>query len=199
VRATMTASWLKQMGWDVSVFIMDMTGELETGPHQRRVPGLEDTDGTYIIPSFLNDKLKDGTALVVDLDMSQNYFDAHIPGAWYMNRSNLTVDLKKLPKAELYVLTSSDSALAQLAVYQTEKITETDAAFVQGGTDAWKAAGLPLEQGPTNLASEVNDIRLKAREQNQDMEEAMREYLAWEIELVNQMATEDDQRFQVPS
>jgi len=199
VRATMTASWLKQMGWDVSVFIMDMTGELETGPHQRRVPGLEDTDGTYIIPSFLNDKLKDGTALVVDLDMSQNYFDAHIPGAWYMNRSNLTEDLKKLPKAELYVLTSSDSALAQLAVYQTEKITETDAAFVQGGTDAWKAAGLPLEQGPTNLASEVNDIRLKAREQNQDMEEAMREYLAWEIELVNQMATDDDQRFQVAS
>jgi len=197
VRATMTASWLKQMGWDVSVFVMDMTGELETGPHQRRVPGLEDTDGTYITPSALNDKLKDGTALVIDLDMSVHYLAGHIPGAWYLNRSNLAEDLTKLPKAELYVLTSSDSSLAQLSIYQTEKITETDAAFVQGGTDAWKEAGLPLEQGATKLASEVNDIRLKAREQNQDMEEAMREYLAWEIELVNQMATDDDQRFQV--
>jgi hypothetical protein len=28
-------------------------------------------------------------------------------------------------------------------------------------------------------------------------EEAMREYLAWEIDLVNQMAQDDDQRFQV--
>ena len=28
-------------------------------------------------------------------------------------------------------------------------------------------------------------------------EEAMREYLAWEIDLVNQMAEDDDQRFRV--
>jgi hypothetical protein len=28
-------------------------------------------------------------------------------------------------------------------------------------------------------------------------EKAMREYLAWEIDLVNQMATDDDHRFRV--
>lgn len=39
---------------------------------------------------------------------------------------------------------------------------------------------------------------LKAgRKHGFDREVAMRAYLAWEIELVNQMATDDDQRFNV--
>ena len=47
------------------------------------------------------------------------------------------------------------------------------------------------------MATAPDDIRLKAREQNQDIEAAMRAYLSWEIELVNQMATDDDQRFRI--
>ena len=66
-----------------------------------------------------------------------------------------------------------------------------------GGTEAWTAAGLPLETGATTMASEPDDVVLSARERGQGREEAMREYLAWEIDLVNQMATDDDQRFRV--
>jgi hypothetical protein len=40
-------------------------------------------------------------------------------------------------------------------------------------------------------------VVLSARERNQNREEAMREYLAWEINLVNEMATDDDHRFRV--
>lgn len=43
----------------------------------------------------------------------------------------------------------------------------------------------------------MDDIRLRAREESGDREAAMRAYLAWEIELVNQMATEEDHRFRV--
>lgn len=38
-----------------------------------------------------------------------------------------------------------------------------------------------------------------ARERGQGREEAMHEYLAWEIDLVNRMASVDDQRFRVAS
>jgi hypothetical protein len=58
-------------------------------------------------------------------------------------------------------------------------------------------SGIPLEAGATRLADEVDDIRLSAREEGQNREAAMRAYLAWEIDLVNQMATDDDQRFRV--
>ena len=47
------------------------------------------------------------------------------------------------------------------------------------------------------MASEPEDVVLSARERCQAREEAMREYLAWEIDLIDQMATDDDQRFRV--
>jgi hypothetical protein len=50
------------------------------------------------------------------------------------------------------------------------------------------------------MASAPDDIRLKAREvEGGDIEEAMRAYLAWEIDLVNRMAVDDDHRFQITS
>ena len=47
------------------------------------------------------------------------------------------------------------------------------------------------------MAHAPDDVWLPARERGGDRESAMRAYLAWEIELVNQMATDDDQRFNV--
>jgi hypothetical protein len=58
-------------------------------------------------------------------------------------------------------------------------------------------SGVPLEPGATRLADKVDDIRLSASEESQNREAAMRAYLAWEIDLVNQMATDDDPRFRV--
>ena len=128
--------------------------------------------------------------------MSKQYYDGHIPGAKFILRTFLAEDISKLPKTETLVFTSSDGALAQLAAEDAASLS-IPAAVLSGGTAAWAAAGLPLEQGPTSMVSEPLDIRLKAREQDEDMEAAMEEYLAWEIELVNQMASDDDQRFKV--
>jgi hypothetical protein len=68
---------------------------------------------------------------------------------------------------------------------------------LSSGTQAWREAGFPLEQGTTRLAHEVDDIRLRAREESGNREEAMQAYLAWEIELINQMTTEEDHRVRV--
>ena len=57
------------------------------------------------------------------------------------------------------------------------------------GTEAWRHAGPPVETGASHMASEANDVVLSARERGQGREEAMREYLAWEINLVHDMAT----------
>ncbi|MCC6532150.1 MAG: hypothetical protein IT531_06335 [Burkholderiales bacterium] len=47
------------------------------------------------------------------------------------------------------------------------------------------------------MASAPDDIRLKAREQKEGIEDAMKAYLKWEIELAEQMAADDDQRFRI--
>lgn len=198
VRATMTASWLMQMGWEVYVLRMDQAGgDLEKGAYSPTVLGLGDASATFLSVSEVNEKLAGGTAVVVDCAMTKQYYDGHIPGAHFLLRTFLGEDLAKVPNAEIVVFTSPDGALAQLAASDAAAALSTSVAVLSGGTAAWSAAGLPLEQGATHMASEALDIRLKAREQDQDMEAAMEEYLAWEIELVNQMASDDDQRFQV--
>ena len=199
VRATMTASWLKQMGWnDVAVLVAEPgNGDWVTGPHRPRVLGLEGISPATIEPAALRERLGAGTAVVVDLDVSRRYGHGHIPGAWFAIRSRLPADLGKVPKSDAIVLTSPDGALARLAAAELAGNAGVPVMALAGGTEAWKAAGFPLESGAGNMASAPDDVVLSARERGQGREEAMREYLAWEINLVNDMATDDDQRFRV--
>jgi rhodanese-related sulfurtransferase len=199
VRATMTASWLMQMGWtDVAVITIEAAGGATAkGPHVPDTLGLEKSPMSAIDASALHDALMAGTAQVIDLDWSRQYFAGHIPGAWFAIRARLQDALSKLPPAETIVLTSPDGVLAQLAAADLDGVASAPVKVLSGGTQAWHQAGFPLEQGATRLANEADDIRLKAREESGNREEAMRAYLAWEIELVNQMATEGDHRFRV--
>ncbi len=199
VRAMMTASWLKQMGWSEAAVLTAGPGDGDwvTGPHQPRVLGLDGLTVPAIEPAALRDRLAAGGALVVDLDTSRRYAQGHIPGAWFAIRARLAEGLAKLPKAETIVLTSPDGALARLAAAEIAAAASVPVMVLSGGTEAWRRAGLPFEAGATHMASEADDVVLSARERGQGREEAMREYLAWEINLVNEMATDDDHRFRV--
>ena len=42
---------------------------------------------------------------------------------------------------------------------------------------------------------QADDVHLMPRERGMDREAAMREYLTWEIKLVDDMASDDDHRF----
>jgi rhodanese-related sulfurtransferase len=199
VRATMTASWLRQMGWsDVAVLIAGPAdGDWVSGPPRPRVLGLEGLTIPTIEPAALRDRLTARQALVIDLNTSRRYAQGHIPGAWFAIRSRLAAALATLPKAESIVLTSPDGALAQLAAAEIGGVATAPVMVLSGGTQAWAAANLPVEIGAPHMASEAEDVVLSARERNQNREEAMREYLAWEINLVKDMATDDDHRFHV--
>ncbi len=199
VRATMTASWLKQMGWaEVAVLTMNKApGTLATGPHVPKALGFDPASVNTIDAAALHETLNDGKAVVVDLVYSRQFRKGHIPGAHFATRARLAAALKKLPKAETIVLTSPDGALAGLAAADLAKRSGATALVLKGGTKAWTAAGYPLETGATHMADEADDVWLSSRELDKNREEAMREYLAWEIDLVNQMATDDDQRFKV--
>jgi len=197
VRATLTASWLQQMGWEVAIIRNeDLTDALETGPYPAPVLGLDGADAKPVEPKTLKAWLDAGEATAVDLAMSRAFYDGHIPGAWFALRSRLDTDLANAPTTQRLAFTSSDGALARLAAADVAK-ARPETYVLAGGTEAWRAAGLPLKTGRENMASVADDIRLRAREQAGSIEDAMRAYLAWEIELVNQMAVDDDHRFKV--
>jgi rhodanese-related sulfurtransferase len=199
VRATMTASWLQQMGWtETAVFTMEPgTDGLAVGPHAPRILGLKGAAALTIAPLELQARLAADTSAVVDLGSSREYSEGHVPGAWFALRSRLSEALAKLPAAEFLVLTSPDGALARLAAADLDGTLAIPVAILDGGTRAWAAAGLPLEAGWSRMTCAADDVWLSARQRDGDREAAMREYLAWEIDLVNQMASDDDHRFRV--
>jgi rhodanese-related sulfurtransferase len=198
VRAVMTAHWMKQMGWDAAAMTVDMrTQGQQTGAWMPRVLGLD----TLTIPTIdtvsLHERMAAGGVSVIDLDWSRDYRDGHIPGAWYGIRSRLDAILAKLPPSDTVVFTSRDGVLAKLAAADLMGARSVPVLALDGGTAAWREAGFALEQGETRMATAPDDIRLRAREQTQNVEKAMQAYLSWEIDLVNQMATDDDQRFEI--
>lgn len=196
VRAIMTAHWMKQMGWDAAALTLDLRKHsLQQGRWAPRTLGIDDAPVAMIDAVALSQRLQTGNASVVDVGWSRDYLDGHIPGAWYGLRSRLDEILAKMPPGDTIVFTSSDGVLARLAAADATGVRA--ALALTGGTAAWRQAGFPVEQGATRMATAPEDVRLKAREQSENVEAAMQEYLSWEIELVNQMATDDDQRFTI--
>ena len=69
--------------------------------------------------------------------------------------------------------------------------------LLAGGTAAWAAAGLPLETGMTWPLSETDDLWYKPYENEGAVEQEMRDYLTWEIALVEQIERDGDAGFLV--
>jgi rhodanese-related sulfurtransferase len=196
VRARMTASWLKRMGWDAVVLDGALEGiELERGLPALRADifPLAGPEPETVEPS----QLRHDSPVIVDLALSRRHREGHIPGAWFAIRARLGEALDKLPAEGDLVLTSEDGRVARFAAAEIAGRTRRSIRVLAGGTAAWKAAGLPLDTGMGALANEPDDVALSARERSADRERYMREYLAWEIDLVNQIARDTDCRFRL--
>lgn len=201
VRAVMTAHWMKQMGWNAAAMTVDMRDKhargKQRGAWQPHVLGLKGVTVPTIQAKALQRRLQQGGVTVIDLDWSRDYRAGHIPGAWYGLRARLAEILPQVAASHTIVLTSGDGMLAKLAAADLLTSAGMPALALEGGTEAWRTAGFPLQSGATRMATAPDDIRLRAREQTEDIEAAMNAYLTWEINLANQMAKDDDQRFQV--
>jgi 3-mercaptopyruvate sulfurtransferase SseA len=182
------------MGWDAAVLDGGLEGvELERGTPAAKTDifPLTGPEPTTVQPV----ELQASPATIVDLALSRQHRQGHIPGAWFAIRARLAAALDKLPAEGGLVLTSEDGTIARYAA--AELGTLRPVKVLAGGTAAWQSAGLPLETGMGPLASEPDDVALSARDRPADRERYMREYLAWEIDLVNQIARDTDCRFRL--
>ncbi|MEO7728897.1 MAG: rhodanese-like domain-containing protein [Burkholderiales bacterium] len=197
VRATMTASWLIQMGWQDVFVVRDAlkSGPLHKGESSTEVLGLAQIKPEFITARELSRALDAGTVAVLDFESSLRYREAHIPGAWLSIRANLKSNLQTVPPANLLVLTSADGIVAQLAAPEAAQHTKVPVKVLQGGNAAWRAAGLPLESGLARLADTTDDIWYRPYDRTANVEEAMQDYLTWEVNLVKQIERDDDVNF----
>ena len=192
VRAAMTGSWLRQMGWQ-DVFVLAEAGT-EIEPPE--TPTLEsDTPHHATIDcASLNELLARDGATVVDLSLSRNYLQGHIPGAWFAIRTRLERALEIIPLAGPLILTSEDGTLARLAASEAGALVDIPVRILAGGNAAWRAAGYALSTQP-RMADEAIDQWRKPYERSGDIKAAMNEYLAWEIDLLPRIARDGTLKF----
>ncbi len=197
VRATMTASWLVQMGWP-NVFVLKdglENTELETGAQQAPMVPMADDTVDMISPEDVNTAIAVGSATVVDFATSLEYKAGHIPGAWWAVRSRLANSLSGVSGDGLLVCTSPDGVLAAYAASDIAELTDRPVRILDGGTAAWQAAGQAVTQGFENMADQNNDIQYKAYDHDDNIEFHMQEYLSWETGLVEQVERDGTARF----
>jgi rhodanese-related sulfurtransferase len=188
VRAAMTASWLKQMGWR-DVFVLKASGQ-EQGSPAAPLLGPAPPPERAIDARELSALVAKGHAIVVDLSLSPAYRKGHIPGAWFAIRARLAQALAKIPMNGQLVLTSEDGTLAGLAVSETRR----PARYLRGGNTVWKAANLPLST-EDRMADEPLDYWPKPYERSGDAKTAMNEYLTWEVDLLPRIERDGTARF----
>jgi rhodanese-related sulfurtransferase len=183
-RATLTAAWLKRMGFpDVAVLAgglpawTEADGPVETGHPAAQPFGL--TLARAAVPAVPPGDLAD--ALVLDVDQSDAYTRGHVPGAAWVCRSRLEdrVGTVAPDRARPIVVTCGDGTASTLAAATLRELGHS-ARVLDGGSRAWEAGGRPLERGATRLADEPDDVVLKPYDRGRA---AMEAYLAWEEAL----------------
>jgi rhodanese-related sulfurtransferase len=188
VRALMTASWLKQMGWK-DVFVLPEAGN-EVKEPAKTLLGTP-VKGAAIDASAV---IAADDVTVIDLSRSPDYRRGHIPGAWFAIRSRLDHAIAKIAPTGDVVLTSDDGVLASLAVTEARELTKRPVFWLKGGNAAWRAAGFPFSASQ-KMADEPVDVWLKPYEQPSDTEAAMNAYLSWEVDLLERIKQDGTTRF----
>jgi rhodanese-related sulfurtransferase len=187
VRAVMTASWLQQMGWN-DVYVLDDVGELplERGP--RKAPEVTKWKSVASPDSV--------QGAVLDLSSSLRFYHAHIPGAWWAVRSRLGEAREKIGPVTSLVVTSEDGLVAHLAAPEAAALwPQARVSVLEGGTAAWIAAGRPTEGGVERATTTRDDVWYKPYDHTSDYKKHARDYLAWEVALVEQVKRDPAIRF----
>ncbi len=175
VRAVMTASWLVQMGWP-EVYVVEDAAEIgEITAQELKALG--------------------ATAQVLDFGTSIEYREGHVPGAVFAIRSRLAERREKFAQEGSIVCASPDGVFARYAAADIQGLAKVPVWVLAGGTDAWRAAGLPMETGQTKMWEPNEDVYYKPYDGKSQVEQAMRDYLDWEVALMEKIARDSDVRF----
>jgi rhodanese-related sulfurtransferase len=190
VRGAMTAAWLRQIGWaDVFHIAGGLAGATLAAASETPVPA----SAPAIAPVAAAALVAQARALVLDLANSKDYRRRHIGGALFCERAELP-QLLAAHAGRTALVTSPGGRLAAIATAALPG--NADVRALAGGTDAWEAAGFPVESGRGNLPERPTDVFYRPYDSDREVEAAMRQYLDWEVDLLGQIEGEPGVHFQ---
>ena len=190
VRAPVVASWLKQLGCDAYVLEGGVGASL--GVAASKAPDLPEL--ARVSPEDLKRRQAKG-AIVLDLRESMAFRKGHIPGSRWSIRSRIVDDARN---AGAGIVLVADAPAARLAAIDLIESGAKDIGILEGGFNAWTAAGYPSESSPDAPPdSECIDYLFFVHDRHAGNRAAMQQYLSWETGLIAQLSAEDRKLFRV--
>ena len=195
VRASMTASWIRQMGWH-DTFVMpgvELRGASGPAPAARPIVA---TGATMTAQELLDG---DGAGATV-IDLASSLFHrrhGHLPGAHWAVRSRLAEARRVIGDVSSIVLTSDDGVVAELARAEVESRwpgpTSSSSRAAPGRGSRPEVCPRRASRAPTTT---IDDIWYKPYDHDDgEAERHMQDYLTWEVALVEQLERDDTVRF----
>lgn len=196
VRAKLTASWLKRLGWkDVYALPeIEQQAGLVSGPRRSQNIIIPD-DVVWIEVAAAHAKLEAGQAIVLDLSLSAAHQTGHIPGAYFATRVGLQSQLATLAQDRDIILVSEDGALAALTVGDELDWGGRAVSVLKGGMTAWRDAGNAVETGMPDPLTQMDDRWWQPDRHPDGMTGFMRDYLTWEVGLVERVLKDGTARY----
>lgn len=192
VRSIMAAYWYRQMGYG-HVFALrgglrawsESGAEFSAGTPADKPLGFDvaQQNAALIRPEELARRFQESTMLVLDVGTSLDFEAAHVPGAKWISRGWLEIEIpKRFPdRRQAIALTCSDGVQSIFAARALRRIGYMDVAALSGGVGAWSAAGFSTEAGLDARLVEPNDVVVSPSIRGS--REDMQRYLDWETKL----------------
>lgn len=186
VRAPIVASWLRQLGHEAYV----LEGGVSSG---LALPALEAPAQValpVITAQALADELKDDAVALIDLRRSRSFRKGYIAGSRWSIRPLLAAEV--IGEQRPLVLLADDPQLAAFAALELPDAQRAQVRLLDGGLDAWRAAGFALqEDANTPPDHQCIDFLFFTHDRHSGNKDAARQYLAWEIGLLAQMSADE--------
>jgi rhodanese-related sulfurtransferase len=211
VRATVTASWYRQMGFP-NVYAVDggthawvaaglalaksqapgESGGYDEGLQEELPFGYEQARARVegLSAATLQARLQSAQPpVVLYVDTSREFSNGHVPGAHWVPRGWLELRIGAVvpDKATPVVVTCASGRHSVLAGATLQDLGYEQVAVLRDGMPAWRQAGLPLEQGLSGVMSAPNDVLAMGTDRN--WADAMY-YLRWEEDLGKKYAAQ---------
>ena len=192
VRARITAAWLRRIGHQAVVLDggADALSDVPVGTHQREWQA-------SALPSIAPDRVQDalnGGAVLLDLRSSASYRAGHVQGALWTIRPRLP----KIAADGEAILLADDETTAALVAKDLKASGASGISRVAGHIDDLRTAGLTIVETPeTPAGADRIDFQSFTAGRHDGDADASRQYLKWEIELVDQLDMDERAVFKI--
>ncbi len=193
IRAPVTASWLKQQGWEV--YLLSNPAALVLPPRpNRRQPKLEHTTALAAgeIAGFVAHHPQ---ANIIDTRASMQYRKLRLQGSYWAIRPTLD-SVTPQDKTITILLIGESLEKLQLLAEDLERAGHTDIYFACMDASSIVRCGLPISEEDHALPDDACiDFLFFVHDRHQGNKDAARKYLEWETNLISQIDEQERKTF----